>query len=164
VTPSHSRLDPESQRELSSELARTALERAAPEELIFFEDVAAEYFADPQKTLSTQRRDEPLGFGIELALLAPFALAVADYVVKLLGDLLADALSDAAKPSLAAALRRMIGQRDEGERLDDQDFTSGQRRRIHQAALAEAERLGLEKSSATLLANALIGALDVDST
>lgn len=163
MTPSQSILDPESQRELSSELARTALERAAPDELLFFEDVAAEYFADRQKTLSAQRRDEPLGFGIELALLAPFALAVAEYVVKLLADLVAEVLTDAAKPSLAAALGKVIKGRKESGPSDDQKITSGQKNRIHGAAVAEAERLGLERSSAVLLANALIGALDVDS-
>ena len=41
-------LPPEAENELVAELARLALEQAAPEELVLFPDNAKEYFKDPQ--------------------------------------------------------------------------------------------------------------------
>jgi hypothetical protein len=46
-------LPPEAENELVAELARLALEQAAPEELVLFPDNAKEYFKDPQAALST---------------------------------------------------------------------------------------------------------------
>jgi hypothetical protein len=45
-------LPPEAENELVAELARLALEQAAPEELVLFPDNAKEYFKDPQAALS----------------------------------------------------------------------------------------------------------------
>ncbi|MFE4196776.1 hypothetical protein ACFRJ9_12980 [Paenarthrobacter sp. NPDC056912] len=154
----------EDQRDLSTVLARRALERAAPDELMFFDESAAEYFADRGKALSGDNRDETLGFGIELALLAPFALAVAEYLVGLVGDLFADAVKDVANPRIAAVFRRLVPSGSSRDGSKTEDFTREQRQQVYQAALAEGERLGLEASTATLLAHAMVGALDVHNS
>lgn len=65
------------------------LEQAAPEELVILDDTAREYFADPLASLDPKRRDEPLGFGVDVALLGPYVLAVAGPVVTHLGSLVA---------------------------------------------------------------------------
>ena len=99
-------------RDVSTELARLMIERAAPDELLTFDEVADEYYADPESTLNPAKNDEAVGFGLELALLAPFALAVAQFIIGFLGDLLRDvakdAVKDAAKPAVAGAVRRVL--------------------------------------------------------
>ncbi|MFJ5958832.1 hypothetical protein ACIQC5_23070 [Paenarthrobacter sp. NPDC092416] len=154
----------EDEHALSASLARRALERAAPDELMFFDDAAAEYFADRGKALSAGKRDETLGFGIELALLAPFALAVAEYVVGLIGDLVADAVKDVANPRIAAVLSKLMPATSSKDVATGQDLTREQRQRVYEAAVAEGQRLGLETSTATLLAHAVVGALDVQTS
>ena len=71
---------PPDQRDLVVALAALTLERSAPEELAVLEDTASEYFEDPAAVLSP---DQPLGFGLDVALLAPYALAVAAAVVQM---------------------------------------------------------------------------------
>ncbi|MFI7494516.1 hypothetical protein ACH9D2_07325 [Kocuria sp. M4R2S49] len=153
-------LDPATRRQLSEQLALRVLERAAPDETLVFEEVAEEYFEDPASALAPSRRDEPVGFGLEVALLAPFALAVADFLVGFMVDLLKDAAMDAAKPSLTHVLRRVLhlpGE-DKGQ-SDPPDLTSEQRERIFAAVTAEAARLGLDDDRSTLLGHATLGAL-----
>ena len=44
-----------------------------------FSDVTADYFAAEKRVTERRRRDEPLGFGVDLALLTPYVLAVSYY-------------------------------------------------------------------------------------
>jgi hypothetical protein len=83
-------LDASERDELTRELARLALHRAAPDELAIFDDLVVEYFADPQAALHAVDRDETLGFGLDLTLLTPYVLAVAGYVLPLLNDMMTE--------------------------------------------------------------------------
>ena len=61
--------DRDAERDLVGELARAVVERVAPEELGLFEETEADYFRDPGLVLRAGRRDEAVGFGLDLALL-----------------------------------------------------------------------------------------------
>jgi len=113
-------LDASERDELTRELARRALHRAAPDELAIFDDLVVEYFADPQAALHAVDRDETLGFGLDLTLLTPYLLAVAGYVLPLLNDMMTEVakesvtfatgkwtLSDEAKATLTALAQRL---------------------------------------------------------
>jgi hypothetical protein len=64
-------IDASERDDVTRELGRLAVHRAAPDELAIFDDLAVEYFADPQAALRPPNRDETLGFGLDLTLLTP---------------------------------------------------------------------------------------------
>jgi hypothetical protein len=147
-------------RELSSQMARLVIERAAPDELLTFDEVAEEYYADPQSTLMLNKKDEAVGFGLELALLTPFALALAEFVIGFVGDLLRDVAKDQAKSAVSGALKRVMRARTaQAAPPGEEELTKEQRTRIFMAAREQAARLGLDEDRAVLLGNAIIGVL-----
>ncbi len=153
-------LQADESREASTLLAKLVIERAAPDELLTFDEVAEEYYADPQSTLMLNKKDEAVGFGLELALLAPFALAVAEFVIVFVGDLLRDVAKDAAKPAVSGTLKRVLRVRtDQASPLGEVELTKEQRARIFAAAKEQSARLGLDEDKAVLLGNAIIGVL-----
>lgn len=153
-------LQADESRELSTQLAKLVIERAAPDELLTFDEVAEEYYADPQSTLTLNKKDEAVGFGLELALLTPFALAVAEFVIGFVGDLLRDIAKDAAKLPVSGVLNRVLRVRtDQASPSGEMELTREQRARIFAAAKEQSARLGLDEDKAVLLGNAIIGVL-----
>ena len=155
-------VDVEGARELTEQLARLAVEQAAPDEMLTFDEVAEDYFADPAGTLAPKRADEPVGFGLELALMTPIALAVAQFVVKVLADLLSSSIKEAAEPSLTSLLRRILRMHSEESGMRSATLTLEQRNHVFTVARREAERLGLPAERATLLGLAIVGAMDIE--
>lgn len=153
-------LQADESRELSTQLARLVIERAAPDELLMFDEVAEEYYADPESTLVLDKKDEAVGFGLELALLAPFALAVSEFVIRFVSDLLRDAAKDAAKPAVSEAFKRLLRMpADKASPPGGLELSKEQRVRILAAAKEQSARLGLDEDKAVLLGNAIIGVL-----
>jgi hypothetical protein len=148
---------PPEQRDVVVALAGLTLERAAPEELEVLEDTAREYFEDPHGLLSPVRRDEPLGFGLDFALLAPYALAIASTVVHALLGAAEASAQGMIKPRIDALLRRILRTQPEAPAPIDAETAQ----RLHQVALDRATALGLDPGRAALLADSLVGALTV---
>ncbi|MFD1505651.1 hypothetical protein FE374_01360 [Georgenia yuyongxinii] len=98
----------EHEQQLAVELAEAVLAQTAPEELDLLEETSAEYFADPDGVLRPRRTDESVGFGVDLALLTPYVLAVLAPVVQFLLGVARDALKDELKPAIAAWVRGVI--------------------------------------------------------
>ena len=97
------------------ELAGLALEQAAPEELVLFEEASAEYFADPDKVLDPRGRDEALGFGLDLAMMTPYVLAMVTSCLAFLVKTVAEtATSEATKPAIGDMLQRFLRRRHPG--------------------------------------------------
>jgi hypothetical protein len=157
-------LPPEAENELVTELARLALEQAAPEELVLFSETAEEYFKDPQAVLDPKRRDEALGFGLDVAMLTPYVLAVAAPVVRFLASTVADAVSQEAKPLVARLVRRLLRQPDPAPEPASEappPLTTEQARQVRELAYQQAKRLGLDEGQAVLLADSMVGRLVV---
>lgn len=147
-------------RELSTQLARLVIERAAPDELLTFDEVADEYYANPNSTLTLNKKDEAVGFGLELALLAPFALAVAEFVIDFIGELLRDVAKDAAAPAVSGALKRLLRvSTEQAPSPAEVQLTAEQRAQVFAAAREQSARLGLDEDKAVLLGNAIVGVL-----
>ena len=152
--------------ELVRDLARAVLARAAPEELVLFEESAADYFADPRAVLDPKRRDEAVGFGLDLALLTPYVLAVASPVLAFLVQTVAGAVKEESQPLLRRLVRRLF-------RLEDADgsetaspspsappaITTEQAARVREIAYARAGDLGLPPEQARVLADSVVGGL-----
>jgi hypothetical protein len=159
-------LDPQTERDLVTQLATVVLEQTAPEELAVFEETAEEYFQDPQAVLDPQRRDEPVGFGLEASLLAPVALSVASYVVQFVVTTVRDAAKDEARPVIASLVRRLFrralpDQADSQSTPALQPLTDEQARTVRRIAYERAQALGVPESTAAVLADAVVGGVVV---
>jgi hypothetical protein len=162
TTDSVERLPPEAETELVAELARLALERAAPEELVLFPETAEEYFKDPQAVLDPKRRDEALGFGLDLAMLTPFVLAVATPVIRFLASTVAEAAGQEAKPLVTRLVRRLLRRPDPAPEATEPappPLSTDQVRQVRDIAYQRAKNLGLDEDQAVLLADSVVGGL-----
>jgi hypothetical protein len=158
------RLPPEAEKELVAELARSVLAQAAPEELALFGETAEEYFQDPQALLDPKRRDEALGFGLDVAMLTPYVLAVSAGVVRFLATTVADAARQESKPLVTRLVRHLLRQPGAApEPASDAPpaLSTDQARQVREVAYQQAKHLGLDDDQATLLANSVIGGLVV---
>jgi hypothetical protein len=157
-------LPTEQNRVLVTQMAEAVLEQVAPEELVLFDDTAAEYFKDPDKALQAGSRDEPVGFGLEMALLTPYVLAVAGPVVKFLVSLVADSANEGSKTLVAEWMRRVFKSKDEpptAAAASPEALTPDQAHRVRAVAYERATFLGLPATTASVLADSVIGALVV---
>ena len=140
-----------------AELTQLALSRAAPDELAVFEETAEEYFADPQAALSATSKDTAVGFGLELAMLTPVALAVGSTVLQALAAMLSERFLAAGGRSVSAMLRRVF-RRDQPPD-PALTLTPEQAQYLRQVALQRAHALGMPPQQAHLLADSFVGAL-----
>jgi hypothetical protein len=166
--------DGDAEQELVGELARAVVRSVAPEELELYAETEADYFRDPGLVLGGRSRDEAVGFGLDLALLTPYVLAVGTAVVHFLATVVSDAVRDEArdelKPVIAGRIRRLLRRDDPAEagrrEPDAQDraprVTVAQAREVRQVALRQAKQSGLDDEKAGLLADAFVGALLVN--
>lgn len=155
-------LSAEDERALTAELAWNALSVTAPDELPIFEETAADYFADPRRSLSAVRGDEAVGFGLELALITPTVLAVAAAALHALGAIVANAVKSEGEPVARKLIRRLF-------RLPDRDghpaepdpppLSIEQVRHVRSAAYNRAVALGMSHPEAGVLADAIAGRL-----
>jgi hypothetical protein len=162
-------LDPDAERDLVGKLARDVVLRIAPEELGLFEETEADYFRDPGLVLGAGRRDEAVGFGLDMALLTPYVLAVGTAVVHFLVSVGSDAVRDELKPVIAERVRRLLRRDDpdtadssESEQQERAGVTVEQAREVRRVALEHAKQSGLDDGKAGLLADAFVGALLVN--
>src|SRR5690349_12425675 len=145
---------------LVRELAQQVLETAAPEELAIFDETADEYFADPQGVLDAKSRDEAVGFGVELALLTPYILAVAKTVVQLLASMVGDAVMKEGHPSVNSFIRRLFGRREQGPSAPE-TLTPDQLALVRKVSVERGRLIGLKADRAELLADAIAGGISV---
>jgi hypothetical protein len=157
-------LPPEDERQLVVELSQLVLEQAAPEELLLFHETAKEYFEDPHAVLYPKRQDERVGFGLDVALLTPYALAVATQVVRFLASTLIDAGIDRSRPLVIRLVRRLLRRSDQPTRPEGgpEPLSPDQAGQLREITYQHAKGLGLPESQATLLADAVVGAVLVD--
>jgi hypothetical protein len=151
-------------RELVVELAAAVVAQVSPEELTIFEEEVAAYFAAPPNAVAQRRRDEPVGFGLDLTLFAPYALAVGTTVVNMLSSMLTDEARDAARPVVAQLVRRVLRRAPNTAGEPPQALTVAQAALVRRTALSRAEELGLPRTRAKLLADAVVGGLMVRNT
>ena len=153
-------------RALASELAALSLEDAAPEELVLFPEVAEEYFSDPDGVLNAQGRDEAVGFGLDVAMLTPYALAVVVPVIKFLASVVEDTAKEEVRTSLSERIRKLF-RRDADEKPAAEAaapafaLSREQARAVRQTAFDQARGLGVDDARAGLLADSLVGRLVV---
>jgi hypothetical protein len=169
-----------------TEITALVLQQVAPEELIILPETAREFFADPAAILDPRRQDEALGFGIDIALLAPYVLAVGGpvvgYLASIVGAAAKDAATEAVKPMIADRIRGLFrrsvapavppgGARppaspgllppQPGGSLPMPALSGEQAHHIRDLVRDRARAVGLPDPQADLLADAFIGGLVV---
>jgi hypothetical protein len=158
-------LSPADEQNLVRELAQTVVAQEEPDELAVFDETADEYFADPERALEAQERDEAVGFGIDLALLTPFVLAVATPVIQLLVTMVQDAVRSEAQPVITALVRRLLHrgptEPDAGGADRVVALTADQVSRVRDVAFDRGRAVGLPEGRAALLADAIAGGIVV---
>jgi hypothetical protein len=150
-------LSAEEQRQIVGLVAQRALHVAAPEELAIFDETAAEYFADPAKATTADRRDEAIGFGLDLAMVTPYLLSMATVTVGVLGQMVRQAVTEQGAAALGSVIRRVlhIG----GQDATVPPLTADQARQLRQVAVERGLVLGLDASRAATLADAVVGGM-----
>jgi hypothetical protein len=149
------------EHQLVAALAELALEQAAPEELVLFPETASEYFRDPDALLQPRRRDHAVGFGLELAMLTPYALAVVTPVVRLLAGLVEQTVAEELKPSVAQVVRRLFRGGGADAAPAGTSLTREQIRELRDTAYERGVGVGLDAARAGLLADSIVGGLVV---
>jgi hypothetical protein len=150
---------------LVAELARAAVERAAPEELPLFRPTSEAFFADPTALERREGRDDMLGFGVDsaLVLLTPVALAVARDVVDFVVAQVRSRLHDEGESAVQGALDQLFRRGDEKPETAaadaDAELTDEELGRVRTIALEKARQLRLSPDRAVLLADAIVGGL-----
>jgi hypothetical protein len=171
-------LSVEDERDLVRSLAAAVLAQAAPEELAVFDETVDEYFSDPDGVLTAARRDEAVGFGLDLAMMTPYVLAVVVPVVQLLAGIAGEAVHQEVAPVARGFVRRLIRRSGSpipaggspenadppaGSPLGTPRLSAEQGRQVRAVAFARAVALGVPEPQAGLLADAVTGGLVVGS-
>lgn len=165
MTDSTSILTAADERELVTSIAHRALEVTAPDELVLFDDTTADYFRNPHATLDGRDRDESVGFGLDMAMVTPYLIAMATSAVQLLGTIVRDAVQQEGTAGAAALIRRLFRLSPRGVAAQTQPapapLSVEQARYVRDGAVAKGRALGLDDEKATLLADAIVGGLVV---
>jgi hypothetical protein len=149
---------------LLTEFAEIVVEEVAPEELLVFPETAQEFLENPNRALQSPSREEPVGFGLDVALVTPYVLAIAGPVLTYLLAVAADTLKEGSKTLVGEWIRRLFKKKDEASALDQEAaaaLTSEQARRVRDIAYERATLLGLSADRAALLADAVVGGVRV---
>lgn len=167
---------------LVREFAQAVLEGAAPEELLLFDETVADYRRDPDAVLDPRRREEAVGFGLDLGMLTPLVLAVAPAVLTFLAQTVAGVVREESKPVLSDLVRRLFrrvglqpqGEKDDGLQPrqgkgdgvqasgaegDDLAISRAQADEVRRIVLARAADLKVPEEHARLLADSVVGGL-----
>ena len=158
----------EPDRLLVDEFAKQVLAEMAPEELAIFDETAEEYHQDPEGVLSATGRDEAVGFGLELAMLTPYVLAVGGSVLAYLLKSVGEAAKKESQPVISDLVHRLF-RRGRGttqapaDQPDEPEATLSPQEaaEVRAVALARAQDLKLPAAQARLLADAIVGGLNV---
>ena len=149
---------------LVADLARSAVEQTAPEELPLFRPTSQAFFEDPDALTRSGGRDELLGFGVDaaLVLVTPVALSVARDVVRFVADQLRSRLAQEGEGAVQRALDRVFKRAeppDQAAADPASELTDEELERVRTIAVEKARQLRLSPERAGLLADAIVGGL-----
>ena len=168
-------LSSQDERAAVAALARTTVDEVAPEEAPLFTPMSEAYF-DPSRSMKAGGgTDDMLGFGVDAAaaavLVTPVALEAARSVIGYVVGELETAFKEEAKPMIQAFMKRLLhgkpkpGQPAEPKaeakpaEVEPPPFTDQQLAEVRKVALKTAERMGMERDKANVVADAIVGAI-----
>ncbi|WP_131742909.1 hypothetical protein [Actinomadura roseirufa] len=135
------------------ELGRAVVRQFSPDELQDFDEIVVEYRRDPVRAFEDGPVRVPVGMGIDLALVTPYALALVSLLMNAGAGSAATKAIEAAVAK-AAALRRGRGSDEVTIELDD-----AEERLLLERITEQGVALGLDRAFARALAESVLGAL-----
>ncbi|QGN48132.1 hypothetical protein ACN26Y_18745 [Micromonospora sp. WMMD558] len=144
--------------------ARVAVARLAPEELAVFDELAAEWRRRPER-VRWSAPGRSVGFGVETVLVTEVALQAAGQAVAevlVLGGALLGRRWWRRRQSEPPVVVGVV-EPGEGGKPPRLALTAEQARRLRYACRQHATALGLDAARARVLADAVVGALHLDS-
>lgn len=171
-------------RKLAEQLTREVIAETAPEEMVDFDRLVAEYYRNPSASEGGPGAgDDPLGFGMDSGLLTlstPLVMSVVTQVIDYFRNEVITVAKDEAAASIRQKIRAFLQPASKGEspagpsapamqsgtaskagEAPEMDFSREQLLRIQKIARSEAKRHGASEEEAVRFANALIGRLAV---
>jgi hypothetical protein len=170
------------ERRLAEELTREVIAETAPEEMVDFDRLVAEYHRNPSMTQGAPGGgDDPLGFGMDSGLLSlstPLVMSIATQVIAYFRTEVLTLAKDEAAASIRQKIRTFLQSASKEqppggapvpaptaavaqEPPPQMDFSRDQLLKIQKIARSEAKRRGASEEEALHFANALIGRLAV---
>jgi hypothetical protein len=145
-------------RELVTALARGGVSRAAREELPQFEVTARSFLAASTRVTRLNRRDDPLGLGLESidVLASTVALSVTIEVLKHLAEHYSDKVTSRIADKILAAIGK---RRSRGAEENLPQLSPKQLGELHELAVRKASALQLADEQATLIADGIVSEL-----
>jgi hypothetical protein len=144
-------------RELITSVSKDIVAAVAPEELPLFEELAAEYFADPRPPKKTGRaQDDPLGFGLSEALVVVTPAASA-MVTAAFTHILAEifkSTKDEESKKLREKIKSIVYKDKSAEPLNLEQLEE-----VRKVAFEQARLFGIPENQAHQMADALVGRL-----
>jgi hypothetical protein len=155
---------------LVAELARSAVARAAPEELPLFRATSEAYFENPEALEDREAGDEMLGFGVDAALIlvTPVALAVSRDVLNFIVAQVREQAREHGAEAIDRFFDRLLKRKEKPAAAgatpaptpsEPPDLTEEQLEEVRTLALEKARQLKLAPDKAELLADSLVGSL-----
>lgn len=148
-------------RKLIQDISKEIILDVAPEEIDLFDELVDEYFQDPQPPdTSPAAKDDPLGFGIDEALVAATPAAAA--VVQVILNYVTTDLFKVAREETAEAVRGKIKtffRKEQNEEAEPEPLTKEQLEQIKKLARRQAMKFGMSADRADKMANSLVGLL-----
>jgi hypothetical protein len=139
------------------DIAREVVRQVEPEELVVFEAVAESWRSGDLVGRRNQR--EPgaaVGFGIEAVLISQLVFPI---ITGALGQVLGTSLTERVHFGRRPARRSAADDGHSETKGDEVALTAGQLRAVHDICQRDAAKLGMAASKASLLADAVVGAL-----
>ncbi|MFB7613985.1 hypothetical protein [Kitasatospora sp. NPDC056181] len=154
-------MDWEDDHELVASLARSAVARTAADELPFFELTAAGFLAGSERARRTARKDEPLGFGGDaaLVLISTAALTVTVDVLKQLSQYYSERLVQGAARRTRGWFRRRSTAAAAPAGVPLPRLSADQIAELRELAYRRAKDAQVPDASAALIADAIVGGI-----
>lgn len=152
--------------QLITEVAHDLVEEVAPRELPIFPATSKAFFKNPDDTTRRQwAKEEKLGFGLQEAavFLTPVILAVTTEVMQFLVETFKVANRKQAVDVMTALIKKVIpgGSKSVEEKKGGYSLSREDLAKFRKLVLTTALKLGVRKSQAKILANAVVGRLSV---
>jgi hypothetical protein len=151
-------------RKYIEEVSKRIVSEFASEELELFDELIAEYFADPTPpALSDSGDDDPLAFGVSEVLVAvtPAAGAMVTAVLTYVLAETTEVIKEESAEKIKKRMKDIFSPEKEDKEDDDkpQPLTRDQLEHVKKLARRQAKKFGMEPDLANKMADALIGAI-----
>jgi hypothetical protein len=149
-----------------SEVSKEIVAQVAPEEVELFDDLAAEYYANPQPPdLAARASDDPLGFGLDAGIVAatPAVMAMVSVAFGFVWQAAVDSFKTESQDFIAHKVKELFQGKKQESAPKTLALTPAQLKEVRRLCIKEATDFGMCDKDAGQMADALAGRLAMRS-